>query len=291
MESSRMLRGGLCAGVMVAAGFLLLSAGSPKPVRPPQTALGSHPPIRIHQQHERGVLDSSNWAGYGVTGANGSVTDVTASWTVPAVKCPAAPTGYAAFWVGIDGFSSRTVEQIGTDSDCVSVNGRQTDTPTYYAWYEFYPQGSYLVEFPHAVQPGDFITAQVKFIGQTSNPRHGGAADQFTATITDVTQQNETFSVTSSVTGAGMSSAEWIAEAPCCGKGNLVLPLSDFGYASFSSAGATLSKTAAAINASTPNLQTITMVGEKSSTLIKAQPSIPLGSNGSFGVTWLNAGP
>jgi hypothetical protein len=236
-------------------------------------------------------LDSSNWAGYAVTGANGSVTEVTGSWTVPTVQCSAAPTGYSAFWVGIDGFSSSTVEQIGTDSDCVSLNGRQTDTPTYYAWYEFYPQGSYEVEFPRAVKPGDFITATVKYIGQTSSGRHGGAADQFTATITDVSQQNESFSVTASVAGAGMSSAEWIAEAPCCGRGNVVLPLSDFGYVSYSSAGATLGGSTAAIGASTANLQTITMVSEKSSTVIKAQPSSPPESGGSFGVTWLNAGP
>jgi hypothetical protein len=290
MKSSRVLRWGLCAGVVVAAAFLV-SAGNPKPVRPARAALRSHAPVRIRQQREHGNWDSSNWAGYAVTGANGSVTDVTGSWTVPAVTCSAAPTGYSAFWVGIDGFTSSTVEQIGTDSDCVSLNGRQTDTPTYYAWYEFYPQGSYVVEFPHAVKPGDFITASVKYIGQTSNPRHGGAADQFTATITDVTQLNETFSVTASVTGAGMSSAEWIAEAPCCGKGNVVLPLSDFGFVNYSSAGATVSSQTAPIGASTTNLQNITMVGAKSSALIKAQPSSPPQNNGSFGVTWLNAGP
>jgi hypothetical protein len=290
MKSSRTLRAGLCAGAVVAAAFLV-SAGSPKQAIAARAALRSHAPIRIHQQREHGNWDSSNWAGYAITGANGSVTEVTGSWTVPNVTCSAAPTGYSAFWVGIDGFTSSTVEQIGTDSDCVSLNGRQTDTPTYYAWYEFYPQGSYLVEFPHSVQPGDLITASVKYAGQTSNPRHGGTADQFTATITDVTQLNETFSVTASVNGAGMSSAEWIAEAPCCGKGNAVLPLSDFGYVSYSSAGATVSGTTAAIKASTANLQTITMVGAKSSTLIKAQPSTPPGSDGSFGVTWLNAGP
>ncbi len=288
MKSSRVLRLGLCAGVCVAAG-LLVTAGSPKPASLTQ-ATSRRAPIRVHHQHENGLSDSSNWAGYAVTGANGSVTQVTGSWTVPSVKCSAAPTGYAAFWVGIDGYTSSTVEQIGTDSDCVSLNGRQTDVPTYYAWYEFYPAGSYVVEFPHSVQPGDLITAKVSFIGQTTNPRHGGAADQFTATITDVSQQNETFSVTSSVSNAGMSSAEWIAEAPCCGRGNTVLPLSDFGFVSFSSAGATVSKSTAPLTSSTANLQTITMVDEKSSAVVKAQPT-SLGSNGSFGVTWLNPGP
>lgn len=290
MKSSRILRLGLCAGVVAAAG-LISSVGGPKPVKVTQAALRRHAPVRIHQQREHGNWDSSNWAGYALTAAKGSVTQVTGSWTVPTVKCSASPTGYSAFWVGIDGFTSTTVEQIGTDSDCVSLNGRQSDVPTYYAWYEFYPQGSYLVEFPRAVQPGDLITAQVKFVGQTTNPRHGGTADQFTVSITDVTQQNESFSVTSSVTGAQQSSAEWIAEAPCCGRGNTVLPLADFGLAIFSAAGATVSGTTAAIAASNSNLQNITMVGEKSSSLVKAQPSAAPGGAGSFSVNWLNPGP
>ena len=46
---------------------------------------------------------------------------------------PTVPSGgstaYSSFWVGIDGFSSSSVEQMGTDSDV--VNG----IPTYYAWY------------------------------------------------------------------------------------------------------------------------------------------------------------
>jgi hypothetical protein len=63
-----------------------------------------------------------------VTGSKASVTDVTGSWTVPAVDCTSpngTPNGYSSFWVGIDGYGSNTVEQIGTDSDCVSLLGAQ----------------------------------------------------------------------------------------------------------------------------------------------------------------------
>ena len=42
---------------------------------------------------------------------------------------------YSSVWVGIDGYSSNTVEQIGTEQD-VSANGKTS----YYAWYEMYPQ-------------------------------------------------------------------------------------------------------------------------------------------------------
>ena len=54
---------------------------------------------------------SSNWSGYAVTGSAGSVTSPSGSWTVPAVTGSRFTTAYAAFWVGIDGFASNTVEQ------------------------------------------------------------------------------------------------------------------------------------------------------------------------------------
>ena len=54
---------------------------------------------------------------------------------------------YAAFWVGLDGYTSKSVEQLGTDSDCTNVN-----SPSYYAWYEMYPAAS-VNHLDHAV-PG-----------------------------------------------------------------------------------------------------------------------------------------
>src|SRR5262249_10307797 len=96
--------------------------------------------IREHRQH--GTFSSSNWSGFSVTSGKGEVNSASGAWIVPAATCGTAEndtSGYASFWVGIDGFSSNTVEQIGTDSDCVSLNGRTTSDPTYYAWFEFYP--------------------------------------------------------------------------------------------------------------------------------------------------------
>ena len=287
MVLNRFLFAGICAGLFT-VGIVILDPGGSRPVTRPQTGLRSHSPIRIHRQRERGQYESTNWSGYAVTGANGSVTDVTASWMVPTVTCSSSPTGYSAFWVGIDGFSSNTVEQVGTDSDCVSLNGRKTDTPTYYAWYEFYPESSYVIQLPRAVAPGDVMVAEVKYLGQSVNSRHGGAAGQFTVTITDTTL-GETASVTSSVRGAQESSAEWIAEAPCCTNSGGVLPLADFSSVDFSSPGATVSKSTGNIASFGANVQEITMVGENSSSLVKAQPSGVSGGN--FFVNWLNPGP
>src|SRR5262245_53546689 len=66
----------------------------------------SHAPAIIKERHGKNAT-SSNWAGYAVTGADGSVTDAKGSWIVPSVICSAsAPDSYSAFWVGIDGYSS-----------------------------------------------------------------------------------------------------------------------------------------------------------------------------------------
>jgi Peptidase A4 family len=71
------------------------------------------------------VSDSTNWSGYAVTGA--SFTHAAGSWIVPTVNCSKTPNTFAAFWVGIDGWTSSTVEQTGTDSDCSG------SSPSYYA--------------------------------------------------------------------------------------------------------------------------------------------------------------
>src|SRR5260370_36349871 len=77
---------------------------------------------------------STNWSGYAVetnlaTPQSGVVSDVKGQWIVPSVTCNSTAT-YASLWVGIDGYSSNSVEQTGTDSDCSGGSG------VYYAWYE-----------------------------------------------------------------------------------------------------------------------------------------------------------
>lgn len=151
---------------------------------------------------------STNWSGYADT--TGTFSSVSASWTEPTATCSRGDQ-YASFWVGIDGYNSGTVEQLGTDSDCV---GR---TPNYYAWWEMYPAGSN--QFSNTVRPGDHISASVTFVsGQT-----------FTLHIADSTQgwshtMNENLGAT-----PARSSAEAIVEAPCCTGSGGILPLANFG--------------------------------------------------------------
>jgi Peptidase A4 family len=200
-------------GVLVVLTIPALSVDGPSPAQVPAVTSGHrHDPIIIRERHGKNVT-STNWSGYAVTGANDSVTHVKGSWIVPKVDCGTTPSAYSSFWIGIDGYSSNTVEQIGTDSDC--VNGAATN----YVWYEFYPHPSYTVnKFP--ISPGDPISADI-----TYSPKGG----QFTVTLTDE-RTGQSFSISTKMPNAKASSAEWIVEAPWSGG---VLPLADFGTAYF----------------------------------------------------------
>jgi hypothetical protein len=161
-----------------------------------------------------GGVTSANWSGYAVTGSD--FTYANGSWHVPQVSCSVTPNTYSAFWVGIDGFSDTTVEQIGTESDC---NGT---TPVYYAWYEFYPANPTEVVISNLpVSPGDKMGASV----------HYNTDGTFTLHLHDFTTGGN-FEITKSAPGANRTSAEWIAEAPGCGPG-CVLPLADFVRANY----------------------------------------------------------
>jgi peptidase A4-like protein len=223
-----------------------------------------------------GSGSSTNWSGYAVTGPSGSVSDVKGSWIVPAIVGPCPSTNqYSSHWVGIDGFSSNTVEQTGTDSDC------QNGAPAYYVWYEFYPHASYLVK-GLTIHPGDHISAEVHFTGK-----------QFTITITDTTT-GHTYSTSSKVTSAHRSSAEWITEAPYSGG---VLPLADFGTINWgldntgiaSTNYATVSGVTGAIGSFGSSVQSITMVTSGGAT--KASPSALSSDGTSFSINWVSAGP
>src|SRR5580700_10950014 len=194
------------------------STGSDSPSTTETVSPRQHAPRRVAGLRPDRVVgnvtisDSSNWSGYAVTGSG--FTSAKGSWTVPSVNCTKTPNTYSSFWVGIDGWTSSTVEQTGTDSDC---NG---SSPSYYAWYEFYPAGSVLISSV-PVSPGNKMDAQVVYNGT-----------QFTITITNETT-GRSFSKSSRVRGAARSSAEWIAEAPCCTNAGGILPLSDFGTVDF----------------------------------------------------------
>jgi len=170
-------------------------------IKPGTAALGAHSGLRNE-------TSSTNWSGYAA--ASGTYTSVSASWVEPTGTCSSRTDQYSSFWVGLDGYSSDSVEQDGTDTDC--VNGK----PQYYGWYETYPNPSY--NFGSTVKPGDTITASVTYEG----------SNEFKLTLADTTRGWST-STTQDVSGAARSSAEVIIEAPCCTSSGGILPLADFG--------------------------------------------------------------
>jgi hypothetical protein len=156
--------------------------------------------------------ESTNWSGY--AGTTGTYTSVSANWTQPAGTCSRGDQ-YSAFWVGIDGYSSDTVEQTGSEVDCI---GR---TAEYYAWYEMYPGPS--ENYSNTVEPGDSFTATVTWEG----------GESFSLYIKDITQGWSHTTVASLGSTPARSSAEAIVEAPCCTASGGILPLTDFGTVSF----------------------------------------------------------
>jgi hypothetical protein len=174
-----------------------------------RTAPRYHHPVRDLVVHGDGTATSTNWSGYAVTGT--SFTSAQGSWIVPTATCKSGDQD-ASFWVGIDGYTSSTVEQLGTNSNCEGA------TPVYQAWYEFCCIEAEIIIPGLTISPGDKIVAEVTYSGT-----------EFTLTIKDETT-GKAFRKTGTISGAERSSAEWIAEAPYDGE---ILPLTDFGTVLF----------------------------------------------------------
>ncbi len=176
---------------------------------------------------------SVNWSGYAdLEGGGNTVSSVSGHWQIPKVECPNGlyrnQDAFIAQWVGIDGATNGTVEQLGTATQCFE------GILYYYVWYEMFPastveEGTLAcinnnVDCP---QPGDQIAASV-----TVTP--GG---NYTLSLTDSTRPQESFSVTASCDPSICldQSAEWIVERPAFALpfGFQIVPLSDFFQTSF----------------------------------------------------------
>ena len=262
----------LIMAVTIVATLLLAVSAAPDAGRYTPSKRG-HTPAIIRERHGA-MVTSTNWSGYAITGSKNSVTEAKGSWIVPSVNCTVTPTAYSAFWIGIDGYTSNTVEQVGTDSDC------QSGSPQYYAWFEFYPHLSFtLNNFP--VRPNDLLSAEVQ----------AGNKGAFTVSISNVTT-GQSFSTTTKMPSAHQTSAEWIIEAPSSGK---VLPLADFASVSFENCSYTAGNSGPQpIGPFTnSNVYELTMVTKDGTP--KSQPSglsnDKKTNTSSFTDSWLSAGP
>jgi hypothetical protein len=227
-------------------------------------AIGQHPADQRVAGHVRRVngltkVDSNNWSGYADTGSNYST--VTGNWTEPSVSCTST-TSLAAFWVGIDGFSSGSVEQDGTLAECFG------GTAYYYTWWEMYPSNAIQV-VGDTLRPGDHISASVVRSGTS-----------YKLKVTDSTRSGDSFTTTHSCSGCANSSAEWIAEAPSGSNGIYPLP----NFHSWSETGATVKSGSKTGVISTFSDDEITMVD--SAGRVEAQPGALYATGKGFTVTW-----
>jgi hypothetical protein len=138
---------------------------------------------------------SENWSGYATT-SNKKFTYVHSTFVQPTLTCAGGKNQWTSDWVGLDGYSTNTVEQDGTFAHCGGSDGT---TPVYKAWFEMYPAGSVNV---FKVHPGDVIDSSVSYAGST-----------FSLTIADLTT-GKTHTDNATCATCERTSAEWIIERP-----------------------------------------------------------------------------
>lgn len=208
-------------------------------------------------------VQSTNWSGYADTGS--SFSKVSASWTEPSATCSRNAEQLAAFWVGIDGYSSASVEQDGTLIECYRGRAYQ------YTWWEMYPTNAIQV-VGQTLAAGDAITSTVTRSGAT-----------YTLNVTDSTHSANSFTVSESCSSCANTSAEWIAEAPS--SSSSIYPLANFTSWTASSASVTEGSTSGVISSFTDD--ELTMVDNSGRT--KALPGALNSSGNSFSVAWERA--
>jgi len=261
-----------------AAGASTAAAHSSRSARAAAAALTALKHLKIGQHatdhrlpgHMFGIsglnhVSSSNWSGYADDNTGGhTYSSVTGNWTEPSVSCTST-AALAVFWVGIDGFTSGSVEQDGTLAECFGGSA------FYFTWWEMYPTNSIQV-VGQSVHPGDSISSSVVRSGTS-----------YTLKVTDSTHSSNSFTTTQTCSSCANSSAEWIAEAPS-GSGGL-FPLANFH--SWTLSGATVKSGSTSGVISTFPDDEITMVNSSGQT--KAQPGALNGSGNGFTVTWVRS--
>jgi hypothetical protein len=156
--------------------------------------------------------NSVNWSGYVATG--NTFNKVHGDITVPTVTCT-SPTAQVLFWVGLDGFSNSTLEQVGVGAQC---NG--TNTPTYFGWWEMINgnSGNEIHKIPSTqlkVVPGNTINCVVAAIPNS---------DYFNLQLYNSTTKEKATNLLEGGYATQRQTAEWIAERPIV-NGNQYAPL------------------------------------------------------------------
>jgi len=214
------LAAGAIGALVVAATLGLSAVSSASAASTPGTLHGQHA-IKTHGHQVVGVahgkhrllkpaiagaanpsFSTTNWDGYALTNNSDTNTtsfnSVSATWVQPAVTCNAG-SSVGSTWVGLDGWLSGSVEQGGSDAECLG-----TMTPTYFLWWEMFPFNA--VQDVVQINAGDTIHGSVTF--DTTNK-------VFDIVITDETLHkglSESIACQADMDGCLRSSAEAISE-------------------------------------------------------------------------------
>ena len=233
----------------------------------------SHPQAMLvhpgRAQSIKGVTatGSFNWSGYADTATKAQTfTKVSGNWTTPSVTC-SAEDQITSEWVGLDGFNSSTVEQLGTISWCYR------GTATFFTWFEMFPAGT--MEVGTTLQPGDKIAASVTRSGTS-----------YTLKLTDSTHTANSFTQTATCALATCkdTSAEWVSERPSFSIG--IVPQAHYNAFKITSGSQTANGTTGTIG-SGPGVNAITMVDATDAYNLNTVSSLT--GNNSFSTTWQNS--
>jgi hypothetical protein len=210
-------------------------------------------------------LPSSNWSGYIVaTNLNKphpSVTEIEASWTVPAVSVSRRDS-FSAAWIGIGGEFDGSLIQTGTEQD--SING----VGSYSAWYELLPNNEVTVD-SLKVSPGDRITASISL----SDPSTNTWLIEINDSVSGQYHRNVVYA-------SSMLSAEWILERPTIN--NVLRNLADFSELTFTGCKATVGSKVETIS-SLPHIE-VTLYN-KNTELASVSP--PTSNGSSFTIDYM----
>jgi len=233
----------------------------------------SHPQaMLVHTRPAHAVKNvtassSFNWSGYADTATkHQTFTKVSGAWTTPSVTCNAEDQ-ITSDWVGLDGFNSNTVEQLGTISWCFQ------GAPTYFTWYEMFPKGT--VEVGTALKPGDKISASVTRTGTS-----------YALKLTDATTAGNNISVTKTCALATCldTSAEWISERPSFSIG--VVPQAHYNAFKITSGSVTANGHTTTIGAG-PGVNSVTMIDATQAYNLNTVSALTGGN--AFSTTWKNS--
>lgn len=213
---------------------------------------------------------SYNWGGYAdVSTTNGAFTKVSASWKMPKVTCTNEDQ-LTSEWVGIDGYSSTTVEQDGTLGWCFQ------GVATYYTWYEMYPAGTITVGT--TIVPGDQVASSVSRAGTS-----------YTLAVTDSTHPANSFtqSATCAASTCVDTSAEWVIERPAFSIG--IAPLAKYSKWTLTKGAETAKGTAGTIGSYTADSSPIKLTMIDATATYNLSTTSALSGGNKFSATWLNS--